>query len=131
MRAAVRRPQGGSAVVEFALVMPVLLVVTLGLLQVGLLVRDQLIVTQAARAGAREAAVDESSTEVRSAVVRSAAGLDPQRLLVVVSSPTVQGGDRVVSVEYAMPIAVPFIDWLFPSSVTLASTATMRQEFVP
>ncbi len=40
-------------VVEFALVLPLVLVVVLGLVQVGLVVRDRLLVEAAARAGAR------------------------------------------------------------------------------
>ena len=44
----------GTAAVEFALVLPLVLTVTLALLQVGLLVRDRLLVESAARAGARE-----------------------------------------------------------------------------
>jgi Flp pilus assembly protein TadG len=40
-------------VVEFALVLPILLVVTLAVVQVGLVARDQLMVVQASRAGAR------------------------------------------------------------------------------
>ncbi|MGZ8646525.1 MAG: TadE/TadG family type IV pilus assembly protein [Actinomycetota bacterium] len=47
------RSQAGSAVVEFALVLPLVLVVALSLVQVGLLVRDRLLVEAAARAGAR------------------------------------------------------------------------------
>jgi Flp pilus assembly protein TadG len=47
------RDQGGTAAVEFALVLPLLLVLTLALVQVGLLVRDRLLVEAAARAGAR------------------------------------------------------------------------------
>jgi Flp pilus assembly protein TadG len=47
------RYQHGSAVVEFALVLPLVLIVALGLVQVGLVVRDQLLVEAAARAEAR------------------------------------------------------------------------------
>jgi len=43
----------GSAVVEFALVLPLLLLVVLAVVQVGLLGRDQLLVTQSSRVGAR------------------------------------------------------------------------------
>ena len=45
------RSQTGSAVVEFALVLPLVLVVALALVQVGLLVRDRLLIEGAARAG--------------------------------------------------------------------------------
>ena len=51
------RNERGSAAVEFALVLPILLLLALALVQVGLLVRDQLILVEAARAGARQAAV--------------------------------------------------------------------------
>ena len=51
MRAA--RRDRGSAVVEFALVLPLLLVIALALVQVGLLARDRLLVEAASRAGAQ------------------------------------------------------------------------------
>ena len=47
----------GSASVEFALVLPLVLILGLATLQVALLTKDQLVVQGAARAGAREAAV--------------------------------------------------------------------------
>ena len=43
----------GSAALEFALVLPILLVMGLALVQVGLLARDRLVVEAASRAGAR------------------------------------------------------------------------------
>jgi len=46
------RSQTGSAVVEFALVLPLVLIVALSLVQVGLLVRDRLLIEAAARGGA-------------------------------------------------------------------------------
>jgi Flp pilus assembly protein TadG len=50
---AIARGDRGTAAVEFALVLPLVLTITLALLQVGLLVRDRLVVESAARAGAR------------------------------------------------------------------------------
>src|SRR6266700_7361071 len=47
-----RRGERGSAALEFAMVLPILLIVTLGLVQAGLFVRDQLVLVEAARAGA-------------------------------------------------------------------------------
>jgi Flp pilus assembly protein TadG len=44
----------GSAAVEFALLLPILLLLLLALVQVGVLARDSLLLTQASRAGARD-----------------------------------------------------------------------------
>jgi Flp pilus assembly protein TadG len=49
----ISRSERGTAAVEFALVLPLMLVVGLALVQTGLLVRDRLLVEAAARAGAR------------------------------------------------------------------------------
>ena len=43
----------GSAAVEFALLLPILLLLLLALVQVGVIARDSLVLTQASRAGAR------------------------------------------------------------------------------
>jgi Flp pilus assembly protein TadG len=70
--------------VEFALVLPVLLLLCLALMQIGLLARDQLLVVQAARAGSRQAVVDPEDATVRSAALEAAPGLDPTRVEVTV-----------------------------------------------
>jgi len=51
MRTSRRVGERGTAAVEFALVLPLLLVLTLALVQVGLLAKDRLLVEAAARAG--------------------------------------------------------------------------------
>ena len=55
-----RARERGSAAVEFALLLPILLLLLLALVQVGVIARDSLVLTQASRAGAREAAVQGS-----------------------------------------------------------------------
>ena len=111
--------------------MPVLMVFLLAMIQTGLMLRDQLVVVEAARAGAREASVSALDDEVRSAAVVAAADLDPSRFETTVTRTGAQGDPVTVSVRYSMPATVPFIGWLFPSSVSLSSSATFRQEFVP
>ena len=119
----------GSAAVEFALVLPVLLVVALGLLQVGLVLRDQLLVAQSARAGAREAAVTDAQEEIRRAALLAAPGLAEEHVDVAVSRSGSIGTPVTVTVHYDVPVTVPFVEWLFPAPVSLAGEATMRQEF--
>jgi len=119
----------GSAIVEFALVLPILLVVTLALVQVGLIVRDQLLVVQAARAGAREAAVQADETAIRQAALDAGPGLNGDRLDVSVQRSGSAGDPVTVDVTYDEIVAVPFVSWLFPPSASLHAAATMRQEF--
>jgi Flp pilus assembly protein TadG len=124
-----RRPDvRGSAAVEFALVLPLLLVVGLALLQVGLLAKDQLVLQEAARAGARQAAVSHDEESVRQAAMDAGATLDRSRIEVAIERAPAADGPVTVTVTYDAPIAIPVVRWLFPSQVRLSARATMRQE---
>ena len=124
-----RRAERGSAAVEFALLLPILLLVLLALVQVGALARDQLVLTQASRAGAREAAVNGSVDAVHEAVLSAAAGLDAERVGIDVLWSGSRGTPVTVSLTYEVPVASPLAGWLLPQTVSLRSSATMRQEF--
>jgi Flp pilus assembly protein TadG len=64
-----RRRRRGTALLELALVMPVLAALLLGVLDFGRLYAEQLTVTAAAREGARDAMHDTSDSNVRNVVV--------------------------------------------------------------
>jgi Flp pilus assembly protein TadG len=119
----------GSAVVEFALLLPVLLLLLLALAQVGVLARDRLLLVQASRAGAREAAITDVESEVLGAATRAAPGLDPARLGLAVDRVGERGAPVTVRLSYEVPIAGVLAGWLLPSVVTLGAEATSRQEF--
>lgn len=123
-----RRPQRGSAAVEFALVLPLVLVLALAVLQVGLFLKDQLVLVGAARAGAREAAVSPADQDARAAVLRASVGLDPEAIEVSILREGGMGTAVEVTVRYRAPVVVPLVRWLFPEAVTLSATSTMRQE---
>lgn len=119
----------GSAVVEFALVLPLVLVVVLALVQVGLFVRDRLLVEAAARAGARAAALQADPGEVTRSALAAAPGLDPALAAVEVGRAGVRGDPVTVTVTYDDPVRVPLVGWLVGTSVTMHATAVERQEF--
>jgi Flp pilus assembly protein TadG len=121
--------QAGSAVVEFALVLPLVLLLALSLVQVGLLVRDRLLIEAAARAGARAAAVEADEVAVRAAALAAAPDLDPTLVALEIARQGTQGDPVAVSVSYDEVVRVPMIGWLFGSSIRLDATATDRQEF--
>jgi Flp pilus assembly protein TadG len=128
-RSTTRNDEDGSAVVEFALVLPIVLIVLLAVVQVGALARDRLLLAQAARAGAREAAVESSDEEVEATARRAAVGLDPASLSVAVTRDDGRGAAVTVTLAYDAGIAAVLAGWLFPTSVELTADATTRQEF--
>src|SRR3954469_9850579 len=53
-----RRTQRGAALVEAAIVLPVLVTITLGVIEIGFIFKDSLTISSAVRSGARIGAVD-------------------------------------------------------------------------
>ncbi len=125
----VRRAETGTAAVEFALVLPLLLVIALALVQVGLVIRDRLLVEEAARAGARAAAVEADPDAIVGAARSAAPDLDPSSLGVDVIREGGRGDPVTVNVTYASAIKVPLVSWLFGSAVSMRASTTDRQEF--
>ena len=89
----------GQSMAEFAIVLPVLVVVLFGIIQFGILFNNYVTLTDAVRAGARTAAVSrqdpDPSGEAATMVRTSAANLDQSNLNVSVSSDW-QSGDGVL-----------------------------------
>ncbi len=117
------RRETGSAVLEFALVLPVVLVVVLGVVEVALLARTQLEVVAAAREGARHAAVSSDPADAVGAV-RQALGSRGDAAAVSVSRPAVVGAAAVVEVRLEHALG----GWLGGVGVELTGRATMRVE---
>jgi len=78
-------------------------------------------------AGAREVSVTLADDEVRSA----AAGLGAARLEVTVARSGGVGEPVTVTVGYSMEAQVPFVAWLFLSTVGLSVNSIVRQEVDP
>lgn len=111
----------GQALVEFALVLPLLLFLILGGMQLGLLLIDRLEVEHAAAegavAGAGEASVPRRC-DVAEATVPRVLGRDPTSVTC-----TAPGDMLVVSVHDEIPLVVPF----GPHSVDVTARAVVRR----
>jgi hypothetical protein len=117
-----------QATAEFALVLPLLLLVFLLFAQAVVVMRAQIAVTAAAREGARKGVETGNPVLIEGAALRSAAGLDPQKVQVAVSSGPRRRGEWVrVEVEYEVPVAIPAAGRFFPA-VTVRGSAEMRIE---
>ena len=116
--------QRGSAVVEFALVLPLVLVVLLGIVEVAVVARSEIQLIHAAREGAREAAAS-PDTRRSAAAVRSALGDAGGRARISVTRPTRIGDKATVRVSLTHTIAAPFFGGF---SLDLQAQSTMRVE---
>ena len=119
----------GQATVEFALVMPLLVLFLLLLVQVALVVRSNLLVVHAAREGARAAAVDGRPDAVRAAIL-AAPGLDPGRLRWTVGARTT-GRPVRVTVRYRVPTEVPLVGRLLGEPEVSASMSMLAEPDEP
>jgi len=111
----------GQATVEFALALPVVVIIVLGMVQVGVAIRNELAVELAAREGARAAVVSSDPSGAAGRAARSSI-----RLPIDVSTKTTSH-DVVVTITYTDPTDVPIIGrFLGPSKHS--ATATMAIE---
>jgi Flp pilus assembly protein TadG len=119
------RKQGGQSLTEFALVLPVLMLLVIAVLDFGRAVYAYSVVANAAREGARFACVaPNDSAGAVAAATAAAIGLDVARLTVTFSRP--DSSSVRVLVSYDFQLITPLIaNVLGGSGLTLRSTATM------
>ncbi len=114
--------QNGSSSIEFALILPVLTLLLLGIFQFGLAYNNFLAITHAAREGARMAAVgqfDESTVRTRAYPV------SPTSVTVNYPNGDSHGEKVEVTVRYDIKIDLPMFG---VQNIPLVSRARMRIE---
>lgn len=128
--------EGGQSLVEFALVLPIFLLVLFAIVDFGMAFHAWITVTNSAREGARVGAVRASEADIEQRVRDTAESLDQDDLLVTVSNAEgVPGESVVVDVSYGYSLITPLADIItmvsggnISGSLTLSSTADMRLE---
>jgi Flp pilus assembly protein TadG len=137
------RSERGAELLEFALVLPVLLLVLAGILDMGFLFKDYEVLTNAAREGARMAALPgwvESDVQTRVNNYLAAGGFQGTATTSIeqvslatepASGQTINGVQVTVSGSHTYLILGPIVHWVQGSDVpntTLRAVATMRVE---
>jgi Flp pilus assembly protein TadG len=99
----------GSVAVEFALLLPVLLLLIFGVIDFGRAINAQITLTQAAREGVRLAALGAVNPTVQNRVTLAATGLSPVTATVTSSCPVGAGTgvDAKVTVTYTFTFITP------------------------
>jgi Flp pilus assembly protein TadG len=125
------RGETGQSLVEFALVVPMLLILVLGIAEFGRAWMTRNILTGAAREAVRVAVVPEGSTAAattRANQILASAGITTASVSVTDNGTAF--GTVSATVSYDFPVVVAgFIPGLSSSTIPLSSTTTMRREF--
>lgn len=125
----------GAAAVEFALLLPILLLLVFGIIDFGRALNAQITLTQAAREGARVAALGQ--TNVTSRAQAAAIGLNGVTVSLVTpcAAGAMPGADAVVKVSYQFSFVTPvgavaslFGGSGFGSGITLTAQGVMPCE---
>ena len=131
----IRAKDRGAAVVEFALLLPVLLLLLFGIIDFGRALNAQITITQAAREGARLVALNQPNVVSRTQA--AAVGLSPVSASVTSSCPpgAGQGVNATVVTSYSFSFITPvgaiagiFGGSGFGSPITLSATGVMPCE---
>lgn len=118
----------GATAVEFALVLPILLVLVIGIIEFGRAYHVQTTLSNAARDGARVMALQDSATAARATAKDSASGLSLTDSMIAVT-PTRCASDMAAPGQVSVTIAYPFalVSGLLPlDDFTLTGRGTMR-----
>lgn len=133
MRNIGRHGDGGQAIIEFALVMPILALIIVGIFDLGSGVFANNMIENAARAGARAAVIKlNNDAAIRQHVRAVAPTLNlPDSQITISPSPTRTFDEPVtVTVTYTYKPITPFIGQILPSGIKLSAKSTMIVEGV-
>ena len=117
----------GQALVEFALIVPLFILILVGLFDAGRAVFNYSTIANAAREAARVAIVDQDEANIRAAAKAAGSGLTLQDSDIALGSCLDKGCAYSVTVTYDFEPATPLIGQLF--NPTLSSTAVMPVEY--
>ena len=121
----------GQALVEFAIILPILLLLVMGIFEFGMLLNSYLTVQNVAREGARLGIVGGTDVQINNLIDEISPTLTPADLIVSVtptSGNRTSGNKLTVYVTYNYHTTVPIIGALINNIVVLRAETSMRIE---
>ena len=123
------RDERGASAVEFAFIVPLLILLVLGIAEFGHAFQVQGTLSAAAREGVRLMALQNDPAAARTAVRNAASSLTPgitdaQIAISPASCPQLNGGNTSVRLTISYPM--PYLTGFFGSTVNLTGTGVMR-----
>lgn len=121
----------GQALVEFAVVFPLIIVLLFGIYEIGIALSVQQTITYAAREGARVGALTNENSQIESAIATATEFIDSNndRITIQITpeneATRSRGDELTVLIEYNLPLIILNV---ISESITLSSQAVARIE---
>jgi len=125
------RNEKGQSLVEFAILLPVLLLLLMGILEFGIMLNSYLSINNSAREGARLGIVSGSNLEISKLIINISPNLDSENLIVNITpleGSRNSGGTLTVEVIYNYQVNIPIISNILGNVVALKAQTSMRIE---
>lgn len=125
-----RRKQG-QALVEMALILPILIMLMFGCMEFGRIFGAYLLVNNLARDGVRYGVVGHTDSEINDVVTNNRLWLDLDKMMIGVSpayDARTKGEALEVTVDYKVELIAPFIAQVLPNPVVVSGMCVMRIE---
>lgn len=97
----------GAVAVEFALLLPLLLLLVFGIIDFGRMLNMQITLTQAAREGSRMASLGDTQAQITQRIDQAATSLDPAQLTITATTCPASAGYGQVVVTFPFTFATP------------------------
>ena len=122
----------GQALVEFALALPLLLLLLMAIFEFGNIFHSYLLITTASREGARMGVVGQSDNEIIQRVEEICSTLDTNKMTINIEPHDTHYRNRgvplTVEVDYQNYLITPLLSTFLPDPLTLRARSIMRIE---
>lgn len=122
----------GANLVEFAIMAPLLIMLLFGIIEFAWVFSQNLDIRHGAREGARMAATDDlPNPEIASICSRMDVANSSNTTVQISRTGTNIGDDITVTISAPPDTLTGIMDWALPATITLSSSAIVRQEQAP
>lgn len=126
-----KKREEGQSLVEFALVLPILLILLLTIVEFGQIFFSYLVIQNASRDGARYGSVMTTDIEIEQIILQKTESLDQSNLTITISpAPNlrVRGNQVSVLINYQVVLFTPIWKDILPNPFPLSVETVMRIE---
>jgi Flp pilus assembly protein TadG len=121
----------GQAMVELALILPVLLLIIMGIFEFGFMFNNYLTLSNVSREAARYASLGGTDAQAAALAIEIAPNLDSDKLTIVITPTQAdrgRGDSLKVVVTYQYNLLTPFLDGVIGNGIPLKAETVMRVE---